>query len=358
MGIIDNGLVVFVYIRINKIRSYGGKDHETHVRYFIPSLAVFDLATLICFFALPVADKSVWLCKGVAFVMFSAVRTSILILLLIAVQRFMLIALIPKRVLSVRQLRISLAVGTLIGTLATLPDLFLIDTTVIYINETNVRYINDSNASNTNETYKMEVINETVTDLHCGFRQFSRPRKAALTASLLLVLLVIATVSCLYAYILRILIIKLKLSNKNQGLRNNIGQHESLQETTQESELHEQKYEEYRGNENSDACGEFRNNKRNQQTVIGKANEIRNMQRQKAKLKFIVMFLIIMVFYGVSYIPYHIIRLVDTDLQNTDKHILSLLAFVNHIINPFIYGCFDSVFREKCRELFCRNRCK
>ena len=48
VGIIGNGVVILVYSRINrKQKRNGGKDDKTHVRYYIPILAVFDLSILV-----------------------------------------------------------------------------------------------------------------------------------------------------------------------------------------------------------------------------------------------------------------------------------------------------------------------
>ena len=125
VGIIGNGVVILVYSRINKKQKRdGGKDYKTHMRYYIPILAVFDLATLVFGAISPVGSTDFWLCKGLAFLLFSAVRTSGLLLLLITIQRFMYIALFPQRVLTLRQLRISVVVVTVVGAIATLPGLF------------------------------------------------------------------------------------------------------------------------------------------------------------------------------------------------------------------------------------------
>ena len=99
VGIIGNSVVILIYSQINKERRnhQSGNNYQSHVRYYIPSLAAFDLAVLIIA-ASPASHVNIWLCKVSTFLVFSAVRISGLILLLITIQRFMYIALIPKRV--------------------------------------------------------------------------------------------------------------------------------------------------------------------------------------------------------------------------------------------------------------------
>ena len=118
------------------------------------------------------------------------------------------------------------------------------------------------------------------------------------------------------------------------------------------------------------------NNAHNQQnrkkTLIRSHSKKRNIQRQKAKLRFIVMFFVIIVFYAISYTPYHVIELIALRIQETNQeelddihvfllkvlNLYSIFGFVNHIVNPFIYGYFDAVFKEKCKEIFYRYTCK
>ena len=395
VGIIGNAVVFLVYSRINeKQRRDGGKDYRTHIRYYIPILAVFDLVTLIVGAALPVNAINVWLCKGIYFLMFGAVRTSGLILLLIAIQRFMYIALFPKRVLSIRQLRVSLAVVTLFGAVLTLPDLILVNlrqtpymrytnkTKLRYHNDTLVKHINNTFVENINETtgkyidettgeYISETnvifINQTVPYLHCAFDYRSSARKAAIIVSLIIILLILFVVSCLYAQILRILLAKLKMPIKLRKPKKNVSQLESSQETGLEIESQKQRNDTNKVYERNDSgasiefayIGNQEGQKRQENVDNGIANtEKRNIQRQKAKLKFIVMFFIIVIFYGVSYIPYHIIGLIHEQTAQNLRGALKLFGFVNHIINPFIYGCFDAIFRETCKEIFSNIRCK
>ena len=239
VGIIGNSVVILVYSQINKERrnDHRGNNYQAHVRtkqirYYIPSLAAFDLAVLIIASS-PASHINIWLCKVSTFLVFSAVRFSGLILLLTAIQRFMFIALIPKRVLSIRQLRISLAVVSVLGGMATLPDLFLIEITLTSINEIAVGSINETLMSLINETVVNpvnEIVVGSINETKCAFDQ-SFARKAAITASLVFMLLVIAIVGCLYAQILRILVTKLKTLNKEQGQRRKVSQLETPQET-------------------------------------------------------------------------------------------------------------------------------
>ena len=240
------------------------------------------------------------------------------------------------------------------------------------INETVVKPVKAIVMGSINETV-LTPINETImgsiNETKCAFDQ-SFARKAAITASLVSMLLVIGIVGCLYAQILRILVTKLKKLNKEQGQRRKVCQLEKTQETNI-------KYGscKCKANTSNDTCAKLdlthgtRTHQQEKQTVvISTANAERNIQRQRAKLKFIVMFLIIIVVYTVSYIPYHIVGLVAIDMQHSSEEeqkaqkfllgVIKLFGFINHIVNPFIYGCFDATFKEKCKEILSRRRCK
>ena len=357
IGIIGNSVVIFVYGPINdKQRSEGGKDYRAHVRYYIPSLAVCDTATLIFGFSFPIRNRNVWLCKASSFLVFSSVRTSGLILLLIAMQRFMFIALQPKRVLTIAQLRGLLLVAIVTGALLSLPEVILLDIT------------------NINVTY----INRTVSYTACGFGDPSAGT-AVISVSFATMLVVIAFISGLYTYIARILVTKLKISSKKRGPGSDVSQAESSQETVLETESREQGSEicrenasEVKGSNKEFAVDNEHDQQDREKTMIRSHSKKRNIQRQKAKLRFIVMFFIIIVFYAMSYTPYHVIELIALRIQDTNQdeldnihvfllkvlNLYSIFGFVNHIVNPFIYGYFDAAFKEKCTEMFNRYICK
>ena len=261
------------------------------------------------------------------------------------------------------------------GVIATLPDLFLRE----YREITYVRYINGTIVKNIDKTEvhfnETDVIDQTISRSHCYFEKSSR--KAVFVASLVIMLLIMFVVICLYARILRIILTKLKIShNSTQRPWTNVRDLPAPQEV--ELGIESQHItERVNGNNRSDAHAAFsgicnrEDQRRQEKEVIETTNAKRNIQRQqkqKAKLKFIVMFLIIVIFYGASYIPFHVFALIDVDQQNTSRkerkaqfflqRVVVLFGFMNHIINPFIYGCFDAIFREKCKEIFYRNRCK
>ena len=361
-------MVILVYSHINKKqRQDGGKYYKTHVRYYIPILAVFDLATLIFGAMLPLTLTNVWVCKGRYFLMFSAVRTSGLILLLISI--FMYIALFPKRVFSIRQLRMSVVAVTILGVVATVPDLFSTKykTDVRYVNETTWKTRGkqiDESGVYFNETY-VRSVNQTVSQTYCIIAR-SSTQKAAISVSLVIVLLILLAVCCLYARILQILITKLKRASKKERPRNADGHLDSSHEMELESKR--KRHETNRAYDEIDMGSNIEldvYNQRSENAVIKTASADWNIQRQEAKM-LTVMFFIIVIFYGVSYIPFHIIGLVDIvntneeerKAQNFIRSILVLFGFINHIINPFIYGCFDAIFRKTCKDIFYNLRCK
>ena len=236
-----------------------------------------------------------------------------------------------------------------------------------YINETSWR--TDVKNIDKTEMYLNGMNNQTVSDSYC-FYEGSSARKAVVVTSLVIMLFIIFLISCLYARILRILFTKLNISHKSiRRPRIDVLGLTASQQTELGIESPSQRHDTNIVNENvkfGDVCNQL-SRQDQQNAVIKTTNAKKSIQRQKAKVKFIVMFLIIVIFYGVSYIPSHVIVILeDIDQQNTsredvkrnDENVLLLFGFINHIINPFIYGCFDSTFREKYKEIFYRNRCK
>jgi hypothetical protein len=79
-----------------------------------------------------------------------------------------------------------------------------------------------------------------------------------------------------------------------------------------------------------------------------------------------LMFLVIISVYIVSYLPTFVILLVTYIARDFDYVQLSSLGingwimaarliYLNHIVNPFIYGYFDGKLKSELRRIFCRK---
>lgn len=87
----------------------------------------------------------------------------------------------------------------------------------------------------------------------------------------------------------------------------------------------------------------------------------------KVRNNFTYMFITIIIFYLLSYLPTFIVILLATDepfnywyaMDILTLNVIMLLrrsSIINHIVNPFIYGYFDRVYRKFFMECFvCRN---
>ena len=86
----------------------------------------------------------------------------------------------------------------------------------------------------------------------------------------------------------------------------------------------------------------------------------------KVRNNFTYMFITIIMFYVLSYFPTFILILLERDKPfyfwySMDINVLNILmtlrrsSVINHIVNPFIYGYFDRVFRKCVVECFTRR---
>ena len=96
-----------------------------------------------------------------------------------------------------------------------------------------------------------------------------------------------------------------------------------------------------------------------------KPNSIKGSRKTKIKVNFNVMFITIVIFYLLSYIPTGVMFIVSAtgplywfklpDIQFGILICLQRFYIVNQIVNPFIYGYFDIYFRESIKSFF---KCK
>lgn len=94
----------------------------------------------------------------------------------------------------------------------------------------------------------------------------------------------------------------------------------------------------------------------------------RHGTRFKVRNNFTYMFITIIIFYLLSYLPTFVTMLLATDdpfhywhqMDIVTLNFIMLLrrsSIINHIVNPFIYGYFDRVFRQRFLECFVCKKC-
>ena len=353
-GIIGNIVVLLVYKRIvEKRRRDDRSEGQMRVRFYIPSLAVFDLASVIFFAIFPLTAYHVWLCKGITLIGLTALKTSGLILLLISIQRFMFIVPQPKRILTVRQLKVLLAVITLVAFALTLPNAFMYDILEITVS----------------------FRNRTVTFTHCSTNLHEGKILTAIVFSASV--LNFSAICILHCAIGKAIVSRLGKSNKTGQKNSNCSKinrqtipkdknikgkiiDDNIEGNTQSVEMPSmgklQKHRECLDSVNASTQGRPR--------ITRRAGGVsRDEQRKKTKSKFTQMFLIIVVIYALSYFPIQILWLkkYHLDADWSDRWELTtwfyILSMSNHIANPFVYGYFDSLFRHECKAMFCRKPC-
>lgn len=98
-----------------------------------------------------------------------------------------------------------------------------------------------------------------------------------------------------------------------------------------------------------------------------KTDRRRNSRIKSAQKRVLVMFFYLILAYVLSYIP-SLISLILIYTQDgfafetrdrTEMAIwfyLTRLVFLNHIVNPFIYGYFDTKFKKQLRNFFLRRK--
>ena len=365
IGLAGNLFVLYVYGR--RINTTANTHRNgTNSRYFIPSLAVFDMTTLVLLSVMLIVKGSFFqefptqlLCKGLYFVRCCSEITGGLILLLIAVQRFMCIGLQPTRTLSVSQLRRLLAVVFLCVIVFSSPILYFVD-------------IRDK---------EIEFDNQNITAQMCSILDPENPvsTKIYLLLMQIGIILNIAIVSVLYFKIHRIIHTKLNIAKTDTvRIQTRESKYSPSADEVSSSAVNDKPIQDITKGHTIDEAskGQTQSDNRKAHThgvrcatlnkdIAMKSNgTIRRLQRaQKSKSRFTTMFVVILLFYIASYIPVSVIWVTTDDtlvnMLNMSSAKLNVVLFfeanrmLNNIVNPFIYGYYDNVFRRECKKIFC-----
>ncbi|XP_048741181.2 5-hydroxytryptamine receptor 1A-like [Ostrea edulis] len=369
IGIIGNSTIAIFYLfRIKERRE----------RYFIPLLAVVDLAA--CFTSPPfyIMDNTFFYnypndaaCRLLSFLQTCLPGASAHVLLIISIQRYLLVCkpFGPKMTLFWKRILFALACGF----------------AVLY----SAPLLATSGVLQTVDTF----MNHNVTTEICKFSVDSSPRITAYFGLLALIMVANLVVTAgLYAPVLKQVKLsfrsKLKVieksketnpisetesSNATQSTETEMGSVEHIKERKESRpiKLSEIKYNSHKKvhhvtiQEPSDTTSKIDHHHQK-----GPDNQDKNTENKHSKSKgesvqrrITIMFLVIIIAYVLSYIPPLVILILVYAIEDFNFITLSegqtvawiylaRFIFLNHIVNPFIYGYFDTKFRDQLQRDF------
>ncbi|XP_061186389.1 cholecystokinin receptor type A-like [Saccostrea echinata] len=370
IGIIGNlTIIVFYFFRIK----------ERGERYFIPLLAIVDLVA--CFTSPPfyIMDNTFFYnypsdtaCRILSFLQMCVPGASAHILLVISIQRYLLVCkpFGPKMTLLWKKVFFGMACG------------FAVAYSVPLLGTSGVLKTVDKfmNHNVTTEICKFSVDNSPVITVYFGLLALIMLANIAITAGL-------------YVPVLRQVKLSFRRKLKMTSTQNEINFHSHTESshTTQSTEIELEK-ENYGKDctELQEVHPSTKENKSNTHEHVRKTSKEKSNENTKEEIKvqnhegaveskharpkegsvqrrITVMFLVIIIAYVLSYIPPLAILILSYAIEDFNFITLSesetvawlylaRFVFLNHIVNPFIYGYFDTKFRDQLQ--ICFKKCK
>ena len=374
IGVLGNAAIIFFYFFRIK---------EKGERYFIPLLAVVDL--LGCLTSPPyyIMDNlylynypSTLACRVLSFLQICIPGISAHMLLVISIQRFILVCrpFGPKMTLLWK--RISFGIVCIISFAYSFP---LLMTAGVY--KENINFIG-----------------QNVTTEVCKFAMNPSPSMSAYVTLLFVIMVVnICLTAGLYIPVLKRITVSLRFSATKYEVsrESTVDSHGESSQTTRTSEIenvntdHDKTKESFQmnfvethdnlsispkkvrfeSNEKTPHQKEITNTLSNK-TQSPKTQEKKNMKSKttSAQRRITIMFLVLIVAYVLSYTPALVITVLFYILEDFKFltmsraetavwFYLTRLVFFNHIVNPLVYGYFDTKFRKQLCKL-CQRRQK
>ncbi|VDI41798.1 Hypothetical predicted protein [Mytilus galloprovincialis] len=366
-SLVGNGLVVYVYTF--KIKS------KTDDRYFIPCLAVVDMiacglgvsfGTMMNFnplnFRYGLVCKLIWSANTLT------ATSSSLMLLAIAVQRYIKVSRLSNSSLSPRSRRLTITAIIIISTVISLPCVVLYGGAKV----------------------PLQSENTTITGYNCGaLPNVNRDFLFGYSITLLLFCLAgIFALVTLYCVLLRIIY---KQESFRKSIRSairplDVNKHHGIPkwniQVSSSSKCEEAKYYvnksepcntdmESASYQNEEADGGH-DTKENVSTVPSTIRTRRTSKltriicRIKRRHRFSIMFFIITLLFCISFLPRIALMIVESVISNfwdnlSDAEYVTVLSFyrgylLNYVVNPVMYLIFDTVFRTSCKQMCCGSR--
>lgn len=326
VGIVGNTIVIYVYVfKMRRCRED---------RFFIPALAVADLlATIVtCLYhsiktlVVRSVEDDIY-CKVPLFFMWSTSTASAMLLLMIAIHRFVKVRQQPGNKLSSRLKKGAILLTIIVSISINAPILYF--------------------SGIGKFTTQFKEHNITVSACFTGNSGHESLEKAYLIFLFLVAVANIIATTGLYIPIGCVIYKLSKESKGNDRPRSRSRAFSFVAET--QSSL----------SDNSD-------NREKKFPTLSKLDKVklnRQESRTRNRTNFNMMFAILVLFYAVSYFPSFIFVFLSRDDPNYYNRLPSALSnlyytlqrlfIVNHIINPLVYGYFDLKFRQKLASMCC-----
>lgn len=367
LGFVGNSFVLWFYI-------FRIKRQHREDRYFIPILAFMDLTANLFstthngieyFFF--VTFPSSQLCTALCFGGFFTSGASTHILLVIGIQRYLIVCRPRGFYMTLFWRRFAIIVTTCVVTSYSIPILFAAG----------------------NKTVEWTFNGQNVTGIICSLNAQDKPAFSSIYYPATLVVLVANIMATVVAYVpVGYVIYKRFYNRKFNKYAVNTG-NTNLQ-PTELSVVDDLVQETTSGIKSDKHCSEINESSKNVENTenltkgvvsIGNTDEnsiisassitkskyivVKVSRETKTKLNFNGLFITIVIWYLLSYIPTAIMFIVSatdrlywfklSDIQLGILTCLQRFYIVNHIVNPFIYGYFDIYFRESIKSFF---KCK
>ena len=341
IGIIGNAIVLY----INVARIY------SEVRFFIPVLSAVDLVAVIanCCFSmsinlLPVKFHSDILCKGIWFITLTSTCFSSVILLIIAVHRYLKICRPFGKQMTRRWKRLLIVIGLVFVVVITSPSFVFYGSAPVMKSDKHL-----TGFRCTSVTADMEAF------------AFVFKGGLFLAAATELIVLVV-----LYSFIARVLFQQKNFASQRNrrsavSLRRTSGPYNNVRAEMADREQHGIEMNKH----TSVSTGTTDESEQTTNDLNSKAPDTVR-KRKIPSFRITVMFMVITAVYIICNIPPLSLMVLESrkaDFWQTmsDSEIgifrfLYTMFIINNIANPFIYGFLDKKFQSQLRKIFCRKR--
>ncbi|VDI71342.1 Hypothetical predicted protein [Mytilus galloprovincialis] len=344
LGTCGNILVLLVYF----FQMKGSSDE----RYFIPILAVFDMVVTIycgifliiqCFYTVTFTNNA--LCKTAQFFAGFTTFIPILLLLIIAVQRYLKVCMPNKPAMSLRVKRFALILTIVVSLVCAFPLPFVYG------------------------SIPFHSVTYGITGTNCGKLKDGQQIARAVYAIVIgfLAVAMVTTLIVLYSKIGCVVVRQFKLNKLNSD-REEVRKSEKKIDNKEVSDIGQN------GGiptpVTSDADSNISNTslvKNHQITLTGSKRRQKSNRRITHKLT--IMFFVITLVFVLSYLPKVVLLIIEglyddfwekvSNKERPGAFFIYEMFIINNIVNPFIYAFMDIKFRKKAtvflsRVLHCR----
>ncbi|XP_071142949.1 neuropeptide receptor npr-1-like [Mytilus edulis] len=358
-GLFGNGLVLYIYTF--KLKS------KTDDRYFIPFLALMDMIACIIGASFSIAVntnqltfRSNLICKLMWTVNKFTSISSGLMLVAIAVQRYIKVCRPFRSVMTINSKRFAIKLIIVISILLVVPSGFLYGVDDEYIENDGINIT----------VYRCTVDSNIDRRYDIGYSVFL----------LFFCFTGILTISILYFLIMKTIykqesFWKKKRSNQSMRKTEQKSNQKENEETSQSYKISEMSEHDPQHFESSSDIGEDSQSTHNCNDLNNTTGHTINREQGSSlgkvlrcmirKYKISVMFIIVTALFAVSYFPRIIIMIIESADINfwqtltTRQYSFCLFLYraylLNNILNPVVYSVFDTSFKKECRSLCIRN---